>query len=156
MAEYGANERQTVPPLQPVVFSTVVVPCTRGLVSLLPGGGTFTISGKTWGRSSCCPCCRTNSVEYEVEFAGNVAISEGGTAGPISLALQVRGTTYPLSTVISTPAAAEEFNAVSKSLSIPILKGCCSDVALVNTSDQNIDIQNAVLKFKAPTNVVGI
>lgn len=23
-------------------------------------------------------------------------------------------------------------------------------------SDQNIDIQNAVLKFKAPTNVVGI
>jgi hypothetical protein len=156
MAEYGNNNRQTVPPLQPVIFDTVIVPCTRGLISPLSGGGAFTVSGKSCSRRASCPCCMDNTVEYEVSFGCNVAVSEGGTAGPISLALQVRGTTYPISTVISTPAAAEEFNAVSKTLSIPILKGCCSDVALINTSTQDVDVQNAVIKFKAPANVVGI
>lgn len=48
-------------------------------------------------------------------------------------------------TMIVTPAAAEEFNNVSSSIFVDIPKGCCGTLSVRNTSTVPIDVQNANL-----------
>jgi hypothetical protein len=78
-------------------------------------------------------------------FGANIAIPTGGTPGEISVAITVDGATIPASTMIATPAAVEEFSNVSRRIPVPIFKGCCQSVAVRNTSDQPILVQNASL-----------
>lgn len=150
MAEYGANALQTVQPGETVIFTSSPVPCNLGLVNHRDETGAFLLAGRSFTRSCGCRCRISRSVNYNVTFGANIAVPTGGTPGQISLAITVDGVTVPNSTMIETPAAVEEFSNVSRRVTVPIWKGCCQTVAVRNTSDQPILVQNANIVFERP------
>ena len=139
--------RQTIQPGQDVIFSEASVPCTSGLVKFNPGTGAIQLSGNVAGNGSGCPC-RNNTVKYEVEFGANIAVSEGGTPGEISLGIAIGGSTDPSSIMIVTPAAAEEFWNVSRCKIVDVFRGCCQSFSIRNLSDQPIDLTGGSVKLK--------
>ncbi len=150
MVEYSANVQQTVNPGETVIFTESSVPCTRGLVRHRDDTGNFLLSGYVPGYNRGCCCNRDNTANFLVDFGANIAIPTGGTPGSISLAIQIDGSTIPSSTMIVTPAAVEEFFNVSRAINVPIWRGCCESVAVRNTSDQPILVQNANILFSRP------
>lgn len=146
MAEYSANAVQTVQPNGFAVFTATVVPCNMGLIQHEDDTPLFSLSG--WRSDNGCCCNRNKPALYDATVNMNVALSEGATVAPISVALAVSGIAYPLSEMDSTPAAVQQFNHIGTELSIPILRGCCQYVAVQNTSTQPIDIRNLVIKFE--------
>ena len=90
MAEYSANAVQTVTPGQNVLFTDDTDPCRRGYVWHRAGSGLFTLRGIVNNPNAC-------AAKYKVSFGANIAIAEGGTAGPISLALAIDGEPIPTS-----------------------------------------------------------
>lgn len=92
-------------------------------------------------------CCCKQSINYLVGFGANISIPAGGTAGSISLAIAIDGSTEPETTMTVTPAAAEEPFNVSRSSNIPIWIGCCETVTVRNISDQPIVVENANITF---------
>lgn len=147
MAEYSANAVQTVAPASTVVFTDTPVPCTRGLVRHRDDTGSFLLRGYVV-RSSC-DCCPESAV-YMAEFGANIAIPTGGTVEPISLALAIDGSVIPSSTMIVTPAAVEEYFNVSVAVNAQIWRGCCETLSVVNTSSQDILVQNANIVISRP------
>lgn len=142
MAEYSANAVQTVNPGETVIFTESSMPCNKGLVRHRDGTGNFLISGSVGN----CPCgCRKSSVNYLVDFGANIAIPEGGTVEPISVALVVDGATLPATQMIITPAAVSEYGNVSRATNVPIWTQCCETFSIRNTSPQPILVQNANL-----------
>ena len=85
-----------------------------------------------------------------MDFGANIAIPTGGTVGPISVALTIDGATVPASTMTVTPAAVEEYFNVSRAINADIWNGCCESVAIRNTSDQPILVQQANVIFARP------
>lgn len=83
-------------------------------------------------------------------FGANIAVPTGETVGPISVAFMLDGATISSSTMISTPAAVEEFNNVSTQISAQVWKGCCETFSIRNTSDIPILVQNANVVFSRP------
>ena len=132
--ELTANAIQTVAAGANVIFTDTVVP---GNCSILhrDGSGLVTLRGLT-------NQCRAR---FRVSFGGNIAIPTGGTVGPISLAIAINGEPVATTTMISTPAAVEEFNNVFSAIFLDVPKGCCSQISVKNISDQPIDVQNANL-----------
>lgn len=132
--EITANALQTVATNQNVLFTEMAV---RGNCSIIhrEGSGLVTLRGIT-------DQCRAR---FRVSFGGNVAIPAGGTVAPISLAIAINGEAVGPTTMISTPAAAEEFNNVYTSIFINVPAGCCYTVSVRNLSDDAIDVQNANL-----------
>lgn len=132
--EITANALQTVATNQNVLFTEMAV---RGNCSIIhrEGSGLVTLRGIT-------DQCRAR---FRVSFGGNVAIPAGGTVAPISLAIAINGEAVGPTTMISTPAAAEEFNNVYTSIFINVPAGCCYTVSVKNLSDDAIDVQNANL-----------
>lgn len=113
MAEYLANAVQNVDLNAPVLFSASI-PCNRGNVIHEDETGIFILQGNT-----------TNCfARYQVTFNGNIAIPEGGTVGPIAVAITVNGETRPTSRAIITPAAAEEYNNVTSTAIITVPRRC--------------------------------
>lgn len=147
MAEYSANALQTINPGETAVFTESPVPCNRGFVRHRDGTGNFLLSGWT-PRKSC--GCKSRSARYLVDFGANIAIPEGGTVGPISIAITIDGATLPASTMTVTPAAAEEFFNVSRAINADIWNGCCETLTVRNTSDQPILMQNANIILDRP------
>lgn len=139
MAEYTAAALQTVDQGQNVLFTDAPVPCSRGWVIHRDGSGVFTLRGIT---DKC-------SVLYRVQFNANVAIPEGGTVGPISVALAIEGEPLQSSVAITTPAAAEEFGNITAFAIIRVPRGCCAHVAVENitTPVAPIDVQNANIEI---------
>lgn len=150
MAEYSANALQTVNPGETVVFTESPDPCRRGLVRHRDGTGSFLLSGWVPNIGCGCRCRRQRSAEYLVDFGANIAIPTGETVGPISVALTIDGATIPASQMIVTPAAVEEFFNVSRAINAQIWNGCCESVAIRNTSDIPILVQNANVIFSRP------
>lgn len=149
MAEYTANATQTVNPGEVVVFTDTPVPCRRGFVRHREGTGNFLLSG--WVPSSYgCGCNHPNAANYLADFGANIAVPDGETVGPISLAITIDGATIPASTMIVTPAAVEEFFNVSRAINISVWRGCCETVAVRNTSTIPILVQNANILFSRP------
>lgn len=146
MSEFSAIAVQTINPGESVVFTASPVPCRRGFVRWRDNSGNFVLSG-SMGRRYSCMC---GNAKYHVDFGANVAIPTGETVGPISVAIAVDGSTLPESIMISTPASVEEFNAVSKAVTVDIWRGCCQTVTVRNTSNVPILIQNAVINFSRP------
>ena len=136
MAEFTSNAVQTVGIDQNVLFTETAVPCNRGYVLHREGSGILTLRGIV---NNPCGCF----ARYKIFFGGNIAVPTGGTAGPISVALAIDGEPIPTSSSIVTPAAVEEFWNVSESLYVTVPKGCCYTIAVENTSDQPIEMQNA-------------
>lgn len=149
MAEYSANAVQTVSPGETVVFTEAPVPCTRGLVRHRDGTGNFLLSGYVPKSFGCC-CNRVNSANYLVDFGANIAIPTGGTPGQISVAITIDGSTIPSSTMQVPAAAVEEFSNVSRAINVPIWRGCCETIAIKNTSNQDILVQNANIIITRP------
>lgn len=82
---------------------------------------------------------------FKIFFSGNIGIPTGGTVGPISIAIAIDGEAIASSTMISTPAAVEEFNNVASAVYINVPQGCCMTISVRNTSDEAIEVQNANL-----------
>ena len=149
MAEYSANAVQTVNPGGTIIFTETPVPCNRGFVRHRDDSGNFLLSGYV-PRNYGCNCCRNNNASYLVDFGANIAIPTGGTPGEISVALQIDGSTVPSSTMISTPAAVEQYQNVSRAINVQVWRGCCETVSVRNTSDQPILVQNANIIITRP------
>ena len=132
--EITANAIQTVPANANVIFTDTTV-CGNCSIMHREGSGLVTLRGLT-------NQCRAR---FRVSFGGNIALPTGGTVGPISLAIAVNGEPVATTTMISTPAAVEEFNNVFSAIFLDVPKGCCSQVSVKNISDQPIDVQNANL-----------
>lgn len=150
MAEYSANAVQTVNPGETIIFTEAPVPCNRGFVRHRDDTGNFLLSGYVPNTYSCCCCNRNKSANYLIDFGANIAIPTGGTAGEISVAIQIDGSTIPSSTMTVTPAAVEEFFNVSRAINAQIWRGCCETIAVRNVSDQPILVQNANIIITRP------
>ena len=132
--EITANAIQTVEANQNVLFTDTIV-CGNPAIFHRDGSGLVTLRGLT-------NQCRAR---FRVSFGGNIALPTDGTVGPISVAIAVNGEAVATTTMISTPAAVEEFDNVFSAIFLDIPRGCCSQISVKNTSDQAIDIQNANL-----------
>lgn len=133
MAEYAYNPVQTVEPNQNVILDTVI-PCNKGYVYHRNQSGIVILRGIVNCPTSC-------FARYQVAFNGNIAIPDGGTVGPISVALAIDGEPIQTSRAIVTPAAtaddpptANNFFNVTSTAIITVPKGCCFSVAVENTS----------------------
>lgn len=132
--ELTANALQTVEANQNILFTDTAI---AGSCSILhrAGSGLVTLRGIT-------NQCRAR---FRVTFGGNVSLPAGGTLGPVSLAIAINGEPVATTTMISTPAALEEFNNVFSSIFLDVPAGCCSQISVKNTTNQSIDVQNANL-----------
>lgn len=139
MAEYRYNANQTIPAGATAIFSNDFFPCNKGLIVHQNDSGLFQVRGIVNN-----PCAEYGKLK--INFSANVAIPETGTATePISVAITVNGVTEPATTMISTPNAVSQFNSISREVEIPIPRGCCQNVAITNTSTQDIEMQNAII-----------
>lgn len=142
MAEYLANSPQPVSLNDPVLF-TASIPCTKGYLYHEDDTGIFILRGIT-------PNC---FARYQVTFNGNIALPEGGTVGPIAVAIAVNGEPRPTSRAIFTPAAVDEYGNVTSTAIITVPRGCCfslsvravSAVEPTETPAPAINVQNANL-----------
>lgn len=132
MAEYTANTLQTVGVGQDVLLTETAVWGNNSIMHR-EGSGLVLLRGLT-------NQCRAR---FKVYFGGNIAISTDGTVEPISLAITISGEAIPTSSMIVTPAAAEDFFNVGASIFIDVPKGCCVNISVRNISTQAIDVQNA-------------
>lgn len=119
MAEYLANAVQTVNLNEAAIF-TASIPCNKGYVYHADETGIFILRGVT---NNC-------FARYQVTFNGNIAIPEGGTVGPIAIALTENGEVRQTSRAIFNPAAVEEYGNVTSTAIITVPKGCCFNVAI--------------------------
>lgn len=149
MAEYSANAVQTVNPGETIIFTETPVPCNRGLVRHRDDTGNFLLAGYVPSAGRCC-CGRNNSANYLIDFGANIAVPATGTPGAVSVAIQIDGSTIASSTMTVTPAAVEEFFNVSRAINAQIWRGCCETIAVRNTSDQPILVQNANIIITRP------
>ena len=138
MAEFTSNAAQTVAAGQNVLFTDAPVPCNRGYIIHREGAGIVTLRGIVNNPNEC-------FARYKIFFGGNVAIPTGGTVDSISVALSIDGETIPTSSAIVNPAAVDEYWNIAESLYVTVPRGCCYTIAVENTSDQSISIQNANL-----------
>lgn len=151
MAEYSADAVQTINPGEAAVFTTTIIPCGRGLVRHSDGTSNFLLSGWVPSNGCGCSCCNNNrSAEYLVDVGANIAVSTGGTAGQIALAIALDGGTLPYSEMDATPAAVEEFFNVGRSITVPVFNGCCQTAIVRNISDQAIDVKNLSIRITRP------
>ena len=138
MAEYRYNAIQTVPAGGTIIFSNDFFPCNKGLIVHQNDSGLFQVRGVVNN-----PCAEYGKLK--INFGANVAIPTSGTAGnPVTFAITVNGVTEPATTMISTSPIGE-FNNINREVEIPIPRGCCQNVAVTNTSDQPIEVQNAII-----------
>lgn len=152
MAEY-TNLSQTVAPNSAVTFSDTPVPCNRGLIRHREGTGVFNLSGAVPNTNNVCPCgCgkKNRSANYLVEFSANIAVPTTGTAGEISLAFTLGPAAIPVSQMIVTPTATGAFFNVSRAMNIQVWSGCCQDFSVINTSTQEILVDDANLVITRP------
>lgn len=132
--EITASALQAVAVGQNVLFTQTPV-CGSNCVVHRDGSGIVTLRGQT-------NQCRAR---YRVSFGANISVPAGGTPGPISVAIAIDGEPLAASTAIVTPTAAEAFFNVALDTFVEVPRGCCVTVAVENTSDQAINVQNANL-----------
>lgn len=135
MAEYTANTVQTVDSNQNILLTDTPV-CGNNSIVHREGSGLVTLRGITN-----CQC----RARFRVGFGGNIAIPATGAVGPISIAIAVDGEPIATTTMIVTPAAAEQFFHVFSSVFIDVPAGCCSKISVKNISSQSILVQNSNL-----------
>ena len=149
MSEFSALALQTVKDKETIVFTNSPVPCNRGFIGHRNDTGAFILSPWVPYQPSC-RCQKRPTALYLVDFGANIAIPTGGTIEAISVALAIGGTVIPSSTMIVTPAAVEEFFNVSRAIHVQLMMNCCQTLSIVNTSGQDILVQNANIIFSRP------
>ena len=116
MAEFAYNPIQVVEPGQNVLLNTVI-PCNKGYVFHRESAGIVILRGIV----NCPQAC---FARYQVTFNANIALVEGATVGPISVALAIDGEPIQTSRAIITPAAVDEYGNVTSTAIITVPKGC--------------------------------
>lgn len=137
MAEYVSNPIQEVEVGQNVLLNDSI-PCNKGYVIHRNGSGVLTLRGAV---NNSCGCF----ARYQVTFNGNVAVPTGETVGEVSVALAINGEPIQTSRARVTPAAVEEYFNVTSTAFVTVPRGCCMTVAVENTSDVPINVQNSNL-----------
>lgn len=132
--EITASALQTVAVGQNVLFTETPV-CGSNCIVHRDGSGIVTLRGQT---SQC-------RARYRVSFGANIAVPAGGAAGPISVAIAISGEPLAASTAIVTPTVTDAFFNVLLDTFVEVPRGCCVTVAVENTSDQAVSVQNANL-----------
>lgn len=137
-AEYSAIPVQTISVDENVIFDNGFRSCRKGYIQHRDTSGIFFLRGSSNG-------CKA---VYRVTFNGNIAIAEGGTVEPISIALTINGEELGNALATVTPAAIGDFFNVSVTTFIEIPCSCCVTVSVENVSDTTaIDVQNANIIF---------
>lgn len=136
--EITANAIQNVGTGQVVVFTETAVPGNMSMIHR-EGSGLVGLRGLTNGQLR---------ARFLVNFSANIAVPTGETVGPISLAIAINGEPVATSTMISTPAAVDEYNNVSAGIFIDVPVGCCSQISVENTSTIPVSVQNANLMIE--------
>ena len=137
-AEYSFVPVQTVAVDENVLFNNGCRACRKGFIQHRDDSGIFFLKGASNG-------CKA---VYRVTFNGNIAIAEGGTVEPISIALTINGEELGNALATVTPAAIGDFFNVSVTTFIEIPCGCCVTVSVENVSDTTaIDVSNANIIF---------
>lgn len=131
--EITANAAQVVAVNQAVLFTETAVPGNYSMMHR-EGSGLVGLRGLPNGQLR---------ARFLVEFGANIAVPTGETVGPVSLAIAINGEPVVTSSMISTPAAVEEYNNVSASIYIDVPIGCCSQVSVENISTIPVSVQNA-------------
>lgn len=126
MAEYIWIPSQEVAANQNVLLEDSI-PCNRGYIVHRNGSGILTLRGIVNSPTGC-------FARYQVTFNGNIAIPEGGTVGPISIAIALDGEALASSRAIVTPAAVDEFFNVTSTAFVTVPRGCCTTLAVENDS----------------------
>lgn len=135
MAEFTGILIQTVEENDNVLFTETPV-CPTRCITHREGSGIVRVSGNRNGQQR---------ARYLVSFSGNIQIPAGGTVGEISIAIAIDGEPLESTEMIVTPTVVEAFFNVSSQVYIDVPCGCCVTVAVENTSDQAIEVQNANL-----------
>lgn len=135
MLEITANAVQTVDPNQAVLFTETAV---AGNYSMMHREGSGLVSLRALPNGQL-------RARFLVEFGANIAVPTGETVGPISLAIAINGEGIGTSSMISTPAAVEQFNNVSASIYIDVPIGCCTQISVENIGTIPVAVQNANL-----------
>ena len=133
--EITANAVQTVAPNQAVLFTETAVPGNFSM-NHREGSGLVGLRGITNGQAR---------ARFLVEFGANIAVPTVSPVGPVTLAIAINGEGVGSSSMISTPAAVEEYNNVSASIYIDVPIGCCSQVSVENVGTIPVNVQNANL-----------
>lgn len=134
MAEYTAVAAQTVALNQNILLTEEPVGGNCSIIHR-EGSGLVTLRGITRQ-------CRSR---FRVFFSGNIAISTGGTVGPISLAIAANGEAVNSSEMTVTPAAIGEYFNVAGGIFLDVPAGCCTQISVKNTSISSIDVKNVNL-----------
>ena len=82
---------------------------------------------------------------FKITFGGNIALPEGGTAGPISLAIAIDGEAVPSTTMIVTPATAETFFNVFSAIFVDVPRNNSVTISVKNIGTVPLDVENANL-----------
>ena len=125
---------QTVSAGEDVAFTETAVNGTKCIVHR-QGSGIIKLRGIT---NQC-------KARFLVSYSGNIQIPTGGTVEAISLAIAVDGEPLQSTKMIVTPAAAQNLQNISSQAYIDVPCGCCSTIAVQNTSTQAIEVQNSNL-----------
>lgn len=134
MAEFSNVELQTVDLNGNVIFDETPV-CPSRCITHREGSGIVRLNGAG----------NRQRARYFVAFSANIQIPEDGTVEEISLAIAVDGEPLLATEMIVTPAAVEEFFNVSSQTFVDVPCNCCVTVSVQNTSEQEIEVQNANL-----------
>ena len=133
-AEYSYPLVQTVAVDENVLFLNGNRCCKKGYIVHNDSSGVFRVKGDP--RS-----CKTI---YKVHFNANIAIAEGGTVEPISVALTQNGEVLRNAIATVTPAAIGDFWNVGFETFIELPCGCCDTLSIENISATTaIDVINA-------------
>ena len=133
--EITANAAQTVAVNQAVLFTETAVAGNMSMIHR-EGSGLVGLRGLPNGQYR---------ARFLVEFGANIAVPTDETVGPVSLAIAINGEPVITSSMISTPAAVNQYNNISASIYIDVPIGCCSQVSVENTSTIPVSVQNANL-----------
>lgn len=134
--EYSYPLAQAVANDENVLFLNGNRCCKKGLISHNDSSGIFRVKGVS-------NCCKTI---YKVHFNANIAIAEGGTVEPISVALTQNGEVLRNAVATVTPVAIGDFWNVSLETFIELPCGCCDTISVENISPTTaIDVINANL-----------
>ena len=133
--EYSFIPTQSVENDENILFLNGNRCCKKGLIMHNDASGVFRVKGVA-------NCCKTI---YKVHFNANIAIAEGGTVEPISVALTQNGEVLRNAIGTVTPTVAEAFFNTGFETFLELPCGCCDTISVRNISDTPIDVINANL-----------
>ena len=132
--EIIANAVQTVAANQNVYFTDSITSGTYSIQHRASSGLVMLVGNTNQ--------CRAR---FKVTFGGNIGIPEGGTAGPIQLAIAIDGEAVPSTTMVVTPTAASTFTNIFSALFVDVPRGTTVTISVKNTGDEDIDVESANL-----------